>query len=221
LRREGEKTAIPPWLKLVRRRQVESRALGLTRTAPQSVDPGADPGSLVNQIKPMLKEVNWDYALVERVRPDDLRTTLIPFNLGKAVLEGDPQQNLLLAARRCCHHLLQGRHPVSAEKQTRFIRLEGEFNAAGIYQISTWRNTTATHHACRWLGPRPLTCSPESSGVNPRAFSSKKTWTRRSTGWNATSSARDHARPKRHHAGGCRLAEAAGRCAASAARPAS
>src|SRR5881628_1704398 len=45
----------------------------------------ADALRLVNQIKP-LREVNWDYAVIERLNRNDLSTSLIPFNLGKAVI---------------------------------------------------------------------------------------------------------------------------------------
>src|SRR5258705_1674731 len=51
---------------------------------------------LVNQIKPSQREVNWDYAVVERINREDLTTSLIPFNLAKAVIDGDPEHNVLL-----------------------------------------------------------------------------------------------------------------------------
>src|SRR6266850_2380760 len=55
----------------------------------------ADALRLVNQIKPSSLEVNWDYAVVERINRDDLTTSLIPFNLAKAVIDGDPEHNVL------------------------------------------------------------------------------------------------------------------------------
>ena len=56
----------------------------------------ADSLRLVNQIKPSQREVNWDYAVVERINRNDLTTSLIPFNLAKAVIDGDAEHNLLL-----------------------------------------------------------------------------------------------------------------------------
>lgn len=97
---------------------------------------GIDRTRLLNQITPSLKEVNWDYALIERIQKDDLRSTLVPFNLGKAVLEGDPQQNLILQPGDVVTIFSKEDLPVSAEKQTRFIRLEGEFRTGGIFQIN-------------------------------------------------------------------------------------
>ena len=51
---------------------------------------------LRNEVRRSLPEVNWDYAVVERLNTSDLTTSLIPFNLGKAILENDPAQNVQL-----------------------------------------------------------------------------------------------------------------------------
>jgi protein involved in polysaccharide export with SLBB domain len=110
-----------------------SSAVG--QSMPQIIDSGMDPNRLLNQIRPSLKEVNWDYALIERIRPDDLGTTLIPFDLGKAIIGGDIQHNLLLQPGDLLTIFSKEDIQVSAEKQTRFIRLEGEFKSAGVYQI--------------------------------------------------------------------------------------
>ncbi len=50
-------------------------------------------------------EINWSYAIIQRVNPVDLSTKLLSFDLGKAVLEGDEANNLALAVRRYHHHL--------------------------------------------------------------------------------------------------------------------
>lgn len=80
-------------------------------------------------------EINWDYASIERLNPADLTTALIPFNLGKAILENDPQSNLVLQPGDVITIFSKEDIRVPAEKQTRFIRLEGEFSRAGVYQI--------------------------------------------------------------------------------------
>ena len=116
----------------VRRRQIEGDAarLGGATQAPS----GSNPSRLSNQIKPTLNEVNWDYAVIERISPENLSNSLIPFNLGKAVLEGDAQQNLILQPGDIISIFSKEDVQVSTAKQTKFIRLEGELNAAGIYQ---------------------------------------------------------------------------------------
>ena len=41
-------------------------------------------------------ELNWNYAVIERMHPTTQAVTLIPFNLAKAVLQRDPSANLVL-----------------------------------------------------------------------------------------------------------------------------
>src|SRR3989449_1948963 len=94
----------------------------------------ADALRLVNQIKP-LREVNWDYAVIERLNRNDLTTSLIPFNLGKAVIDGDPEQNLLLQPGDIVTVFSKQDIKVPISRQTQYIRLEGEFKGAGVYQI--------------------------------------------------------------------------------------
>src|SRR2546429_287597 len=95
----------------------------------------ADAQRLVNQIKPSQREVNWDYAVIERLNRNDLTTSLIPFNLGKAVIDGDPEQNLLLQPGDIVTVFSKQDIKVPVSKQTQYIRLEGEFKGAGVYQI--------------------------------------------------------------------------------------
>ena len=67
-------------------------------------------GQLSASVRQLADEINWDYAVIERQNKQDLSTTLIPFNLGKAVLENDAAQNLALEAGRHRHRLLEERH---------------------------------------------------------------------------------------------------------------
>lgn len=90
---------------------------------------------LRSEVKRNSNEINWDYAVVERLDPTNLSTTLLPFNLGKAVLERAPDQNLELMPGDVITVLSKEDIQVPAEKQTKYVRLEGEFGAAGVYQV--------------------------------------------------------------------------------------
>jgi len=79
-------------------------------------------------------EVNWDYAVVQRLRREDLTTHLLPFNLGKAVLEHDEANNLVLQPGDVVTVFSDADLKVPIAKQSKFIQLEGEFRAAGVYQ---------------------------------------------------------------------------------------
>jgi len=81
-------------------------------------------------------EVNWDYAVIERRNPQDLSTTLVPFDLGKAVLSNDPAQNLVLNPGDVVVVFSKEDVRVSEEKRVRYVRLEGEFNTSGVYAVA-------------------------------------------------------------------------------------
>ena len=90
----------------------------------------------LNDIKRNAPEINWDYAVIQRMSSSDLSTELLPFNLGKVVLEHDPSANLPLQAGDIVTIFSQADLRVPREQQTKLVRLEGEFSAAGIYRVA-------------------------------------------------------------------------------------
>lgn len=86
-------------------------------------------------VKRSFDEINWDYAVIERLNYEDLTTQLIPFNLGKAILENDPTNNLPLRAGDMLTVFSKQDLTVPVAKQTKYVKLEGEFAVPGIYQI--------------------------------------------------------------------------------------
>jgi polysaccharide export outer membrane protein len=90
---------------------------------------------LRNEVKRSGPDVNWDYALIQRINSEDLSSYLIPFNLRKAVIDRDPEQNVLLQAGDTVTVFSQADMEVPLEKQSKFVRLEGEFAAAGVYRV--------------------------------------------------------------------------------------
>ncbi len=90
---------------------------------------------LRNEIKATAPEINWDYAVIQRINRTDLSTTLIPFNLGKAILDNDESQNLLLEPGDVVTIFSQQDIKVPIERQVKFVRLEGEFVASGVYRV--------------------------------------------------------------------------------------
>ena len=90
---------------------------------------------LRNTIKATAPEINWDYAVVQRINKEDLSTTLIPFNLGKAILDNDQSQNLPLLPGDVITIFSQQDIKIPVEKQVKFVRLEGEFASSGVYRV--------------------------------------------------------------------------------------
>ena len=95
----------------------------------------ADQESLRTEVKLNAPEINWDYAVIQRLNPVDLSTTLIPFSLGKAVLEHDEANNLELQAGDVVTVFSQHDISVPTKRQTMFVRVEGEVRVPGIYRI--------------------------------------------------------------------------------------
>jgi len=90
--------------------------------------------SLRNEVKRSLAEVNWDYAVVERLNKN-LTTSLIPFHLGKAIIDHDAQQNLLLQPGDTITIFSKEDIQVPIANRTKYVVLEGELAHAGVYQV--------------------------------------------------------------------------------------
>lgn len=80
-------------------------------------------------------DIDWSYAVIERQNTETLKTSLIPFNLGKVVLEGDQSQNIELLPGDVVSIFSTADIRVPISQQTRFVRLEGEFVGAGVYSV--------------------------------------------------------------------------------------
>jgi protein involved in polysaccharide export with SLBB domain len=80
-------------------------------------------------------EINWSYAIVQRVNPVDLSTKLLSFDLGKAVLDGDAANNLELQPDDIVTIFSQTDVAIPESLRNRYIRLEGEVLRAGVYKV--------------------------------------------------------------------------------------
>jgi len=93
-------------------------------------------GRLAADVRRLADEINWDYAVIERLNPGDLTTSLIPFNLGKAVLDNDASQNLALKPGDVVTVFSKSDVGAPAQRRAIVVSLEGEFNHAGVYQAN-------------------------------------------------------------------------------------
>ncbi len=127
----------------------------------------AAPKATLNDVVRNAPEINWDYAVIQRISNQDLSTELLPFNLGKAVLQHDEASNLPLQPGDIVTIFSQADLRVPREQQTKLVRLEGEFSAAGIYRAQpgeTLRDVVA-----------------KSGGLAPSAYLYAAVFTREST----------------------------------------
>lgn len=80
-------------------------------------------------------EIDWSYAVIERLDTNSLQNTLLPFNLGALVQNHDARQDLELQPGDIVTILSQADIPVPLDQQTKYVRLEGEFSSAGVYSV--------------------------------------------------------------------------------------
>jgi protein involved in polysaccharide export with SLBB domain len=92
------------------------------------------------QIKRNPAEINWDYAVVQRLNPADLSSQLLSFNLGRAMHDAHSSDNLSLEAGDVVTIFSQQDLQVPVEKRTKFVWVEGEVAAAGVYRVEPGEN---------------------------------------------------------------------------------
>lgn len=80
-------------------------------------------------------DIDWDYAVIERQGADTLTTSLLPFSLGRVVLDKDQSQNLELLSGDVITIFSKADIRVPSSHQTKFVKLEGEFSASGTYSV--------------------------------------------------------------------------------------
>ena len=110
-------------------------------------------------------EIDWNYAVIERLDHDTLKTSLIPFDLGKLVMQHDPSQDLELQPGDVVSVFSQADIHVPLEEQTKYVRLEGEFVHAGIYSVKPGEGLRELVQRGRRPKPR---CLSVRVGVYPR-----------------------------------------------------
>jgi polysaccharide export outer membrane protein len=88
-----------------------------------------------NEILRIAPSIDWSYAAIQRTNPHTLASSIIPFNLGQAVLDHNPSQNLLLEPGDIVTIFSTADIKVPQGQQTKYVELEGEIVHAGIYSV--------------------------------------------------------------------------------------
>lgn len=112
------------------------RAGNSSLAAEQTGLAGAVPSASRTEVGPLAPEIDWSYAVIERRDSDTLKTVLVPFDLGRLVLQHDASQDLALQPGDVVTIFSQADIRVPVEQQTKFVRLDGEFVRAGYYTVA-------------------------------------------------------------------------------------
>ena len=89
----------------------------------------------INDVVLSAPDIDFSYAVIERLNPLTMTTVLVSFNPGRLYLEGDQTQNLVLNSGDVITFFSTADIKVPGVQQTRFVRLEGEFIAPGPYSV--------------------------------------------------------------------------------------
>lgn len=88
-----------------------------------------------NQVRFLAPEIDWDYAVVERLDPETLKNKLIPFDLGRLVLNHDSTQDPELQPGDVVTIFSEADIRLPIAQQSKMVKLEGEFVHAGTYSV--------------------------------------------------------------------------------------
>jgi protein involved in polysaccharide export with SLBB domain len=119
------------------------------------------------EVRALAPEIDWDYAAVERLDPETLKMTLVPFDLGKLVMQHDASQDLELQAGDVVSIFSEADIRVPIAQQTKLVTLGGEFVHAGVYTVQP--DETFRHLVER------------AGGLTPNAYLYGSEYTREST----------------------------------------
>jgi protein involved in polysaccharide export with SLBB domain len=89
-----------------------------------------------NQVQPPAPDINWDYAVVERLDSATLSTRLIPFNLAEVVLNHNALQDHSLEPGDVVTIFSKADISVPVDRRAKYVRVEGEVGGAGIYSVN-------------------------------------------------------------------------------------
>ncbi|WP_220636207.1 SLBB domain-containing protein [Georgfuchsia toluolica] len=96
-----------------------------------------EPKNLTRDIGNLYDEINWDYAVVERLNRSDLSVKLISFDLGKALASPGGSDDVPLQAGDTVTVFSINDVRVPITKRRVFVRVEGEVQKPGVYQVTS------------------------------------------------------------------------------------
>jgi len=91
--------------------------------------------SVADTVGSLFDEVNWDYAVIERINRKDQSVSLVPFNLNRILADAKDPDNQLLEPGDVVTVFSVNDIRVPISKRRVMVRIEGEVMRPGIYQV--------------------------------------------------------------------------------------
>jgi polysaccharide export outer membrane protein len=98
-------------------------------------------------------EINWEYAVIERLDDHDMSTRLIAFHLGHAIDDPGSPDNQLLKAGDVLTVFSRRDIPLPVSEHATFVRVGGEVVAPGIYRVNSGETLRAVVERAGGLTP--------------------------------------------------------------------
>ena len=96
----------------------------------------ADANAAIEAIGKNSAEINWEYAVIERLDDQDLSTHLIPFRLASAIDDQGSKEDQALKPGDIVTIFSRVDLELPMEKHAVFVRVGGEVNAPGVYRVN-------------------------------------------------------------------------------------
>jgi protein involved in polysaccharide export with SLBB domain len=95
----------------------------------------AEVPTYVQTVGDLFDEINWDYAVIERINRKDQSVSLVPFNLSRVLVDAKDPDNQLLEPGDVVTVFSVNDMRVPISKRRVMVRIEGEVMQPGIYQV--------------------------------------------------------------------------------------
>jgi protein involved in polysaccharide export with SLBB domain len=90
---------------------------------------------VMNEVRSYAPEINWDYAIIQRVNPKNLTSKLIWMSPRKAIIEKEDASNLELEPGDIVTIFSQKEINVPQADKSQYVIIEGEVMRPGVYKL--------------------------------------------------------------------------------------
>jgi len=109
-----------------------------SQSSTSTSDEGESPTAVRNVAEDLRRyapEINWDYAIIQRVNPHNLSSKLVWMSPRKAIIEHDEKSNIELQPGDIVTIFSQRDIAVPQTERSRYVIIEGEVKRAGVYKL--------------------------------------------------------------------------------------